>query len=234
MLNQKVIVERVTIVMAKNVLMVVTSHSKVNNEAKTGLWLSEFAEAYIEFQNKGYNVTIASVDGGKPPIDEGSVQQETRQEILDAEKYLEETVKVDTVSASDFDAIFIPGGHGAMFDLPESQKVQELIREFYEADKYVASVCHGPAALVNVTLSNGEPLVSGKRVNAFTDAEEEDTGLTAHMPFLLESRLRELGAEFVTAPNWTEHVESDGFLITGQNPQSTEAVAKEFVQKLGS
>lgn len=120
-----------------------------------------------------------------------------------------------------------------MFDLPNNKKLQELLRDFFEEGKIVAAVCHGPAGLVGATLSNGQPLVAGKRVNAFTDREEADTGLRDQLPFLLESKIRELGAIFVAAPNWSTHFEVDGNLITGQNPQSTLAVTKAVIEKLG-
>lgn len=213
--------------------MVVTNHTEITEGKTTGIWLSEFAEAYIEFTKKGYNITVASPLGGKSTVDPGSVDKNTPKEILETEKYLQDTLKLNAVSHEDFDAIFLPGGHGTMFDLPNNQKLQELLRDFYEGDKIVAAVCHGPAGLVGVTLSNGQPLVSGKRVNAFTDREEADTGLGKQLPFLLESKIRELGAIFVAAPNWSTHYEVDGNLITGQNPQSTLAVTKAVIEKLG-
>ncbi|TGA98942.1 type 1 glutamine amidotransferase domain-containing protein [Sporolactobacillus shoreae] len=219
--------------MSKNILMVVTNHTELTEGKTTGIWLSEFAEAYLEFKKRGYSVTVASPLGGKSTPDPGSIDQNTSQEILDTEKYLHDTVKLNDISSDPFDAIFLPGGHGAMFDLPESKKLQELLRDFYEGDKIVAAVCHGPAGLVGATLSNGQPLVAGKRVNAFTDREEAETGLKPVLPFLLESKIRELGAIYVAAPNWTSHVEADGNLITGQNPQSTLAVAQAVIEKLG-
>ncbi|MDP4095802.1 type 1 glutamine amidotransferase domain-containing protein [Paenibacillus sp. P96] len=220
--------------MAKKILIVVTNHAEIQAGKKTGIWLSEFAEAYIEFTKKGYEVTVASPLGGKAPVDPGSVDESTPQEILDAEKYLQNTLKLDEINSHEgFDAIFLPGGHGTMYDLPGSQKLQELLRDFYEADKLVAAVCHGPAGLVGATLSNGQPLVAGKRVNAFTDREEGDTGLSQKLPFLLESKLRDLGAIFVAAPNWNTHYEVDGNLITGQNPQSTLAVTQAVIETLG-
>ncbi|WP_141434528.1 type 1 glutamine amidotransferase domain-containing protein [Bacillus sp. 03113] len=218
--------------MGKKVLMVVTNHKEMAEGKTTGIWLSEFAEAYIEFTNKGFEVTVASPLGGVGPVDPGSVDENTPQEILDAKKYLENTLKLDEVASEDYDAIFLPGGHGTMFDLPKSEKLQELLRDFYEGDKIVAAVCHGPAGLVGATLSNGQPLVAGKRVNAFTDTEEAQTTLEPYLPFLLESKLRELGAIFVAAPNWNTHFEVDGNLITGQNPQSTLAVTKAVIEKL--
>ncbi len=221
-------------VMSKRILMVVTTADTMNEGHKTGLWLSEFGEAYIEFEKLGYQITVASPLGGKAPVDDRSLEGgETPQEILDTAKYLEDTVKLEKiVGASTFDAIFMPGGHGTMFDLPENDKLQHLIREFYESNKIVASVCHGPAGLVGVTLSDGTPLVSGKTITAFTDDEERETTLDQFMPFLLETRLRELGANFVTEDNWSDHIQVDGNLITGQNPQSTTSVAKEVVKKL--
>lgn len=219
--------------MPKKILMVVTNHTKIAEGKTTGVWLSEFAEAYSEFTKKGYDVTVASPLGGISTPDPGSIDDQTPQEVLDSKKYLQDTVKLDDVSSESFDAIFLPGGHGAMFDLPDNKKLQELLREFYEAGKIVSAVCHGPAGLVGATLSNGRPLVAGKRVNAFTDTEEAQTGLEPVLPFLLESKIRDLGAIFVAAPNWSSHVEADGNLITGQNPQSTLAVARAVIEKLG-
>ena len=219
--------------MTKKVLMVVTSHDKITEDKMTGIWLSEFAEAYIEFTNKGYEVTVASPLGGKGPIAPDSVDENTPQDILDMQKHLQNTVNINGVTHEDFDAIFLPGGHGTMFDLPKNEKLQELLRDFYEDNKIVAAVCHGPAGLVSATLSNGQPLVAGKRVNAFTDTEEASTTFDQYMPFLLESKLRSLGAIFVAAPDWSTHYEVDGNLITGQNPQSTLAVTKAVIEKLG-
>ena len=220
--------------MSKHILMVVTTADKMNEDHATGLWLSEFGEAYVEFKKAGFDITVASPLGGKAPVDARSLEGgETPQEILDTAQYLENTLKLEDVKdASAFDAIFLPGGHGTMFDLPDNVKLQELIRDLYEADKIVAAVCHGPAGLVGVKLSDGTQLVAGKAVTAFTDEEERATTLDRFMPFLLETRMRELGAKFVAAENWTDHLQADGRLITGQNPQSTISVAKEVVKQL--
>ncbi|MQR97487.1 type 1 glutamine amidotransferase domain-containing protein [Fictibacillus phosphorivorans] len=219
--------------MSKHILMVVTTADNMNNEHSTGLWLSEFGEAYVEFANAGHNITVASPKGGKAPVDDRSLEGEVPQEILDTAKYLENTIKLEEINELDaFDAIFLPGGHGTMFDLPENTKLQEVIRDLYEQNKVVAAVCHGPAGLVSVKLSDGTPLVAGKKVTAFTDAEEVATTLDQYMPFLLETRMRELGAQFVAAENWSDHVQRDGQLITGQNPQSTVSVAKEVLKQL--
>ncbi len=219
--------------MSRKILMVVTNHTVLSKDKQTGIWLSEFAEAYIEFTKKGYEITVASPLGGKSTVDPSSIDENTTKEILDTEKYLQNTVKLDEISHQDYDAIFLPGGHGTMFDLPNNKKLQDLLREFFEENKIIAAVCHGPAGLVGATLSNGLPLVSGKRINAFTDREEADTGLGKDLPFLLESKIRELGAIFVAAPNWSTHYEVDDILITGQNPQSTLAVTEAVIKKLG-
>jgi len=218
--------------MSKKVLMVVTSHSKINNEKETGIWLSEFAEAYVEFNKQGFDVTVASPLGGMAPVDPNSIDSSTPQEMIEMKEILQNTNKIEDIHFSEYDAVFLPGGHGTMYDLPYNLKLQTVLRDLYEANKIVAAVCHGPAGLVGVTLSNGQLLVSGKQVNAFTDAEEKEAGMDQMMPFLLESKLRELGAQFVTAPNWSSHVEVDGNLITGQNPQSTLAVVHAVIEKL--
>ncbi|TGB02009.1 type 1 glutamine amidotransferase domain-containing protein [Halobacillus salinus] len=218
--------------MSKKVLMVLTNHKEINEDLTTGVWLSEFGEAYNEFNKQGYEITVASPKGGEIPVDPNSVSEDEPQEILDTKPHLENTTPLVDVSSEDYDAIFLPGGHGTMFDFPDDEKLQKLLREFYEADKTVAAVCHGPAGLVGATLSNGEPLVKGKRVSAFTDAEERETQLDSVMPFLLESKLNELGAQVLSGENWATHYEVDGNLITGQNPQSTEVVAKEVVKQL--
>lgn len=218
-----------------NVLMVVTSHSDIDQERKTGIWWSEFAEAYKAFADQGWSIVVASPLGGRAPVDPASVSvgtDEAQHGFAEARTRLEDTVKLDTLSHDRFDAIVLPGGHGAMYDLPGHPKLQTLLRDFYESGKLVAAVCHGPAALVGTLLSDGSPLVAGRRVNAFTDREEAETTLAPQLPFLLETRLRELGAIFVAAPNWTSHYEADGNLITGQNPQSTLAVAAAVIDYL--
>ncbi|MDP4162818.1 MAG: type 1 glutamine amidotransferase domain-containing protein [Bacillota bacterium] len=219
--------------MTKHILLVVTTADKMNEDHETGLWLSEFGEAYVEFAKLGYDITVASPKGGKAPIDDRSLEGEVPQEIIDTAKYLENTVKLEDIKdASAYDAIFLPGGHGTMFDLPDNTKLQELTRDMFEANKIVAAVCHGPAGLVGVKLSDGTPLVAGKTITTFTDDEERETTLDRFMPFLLETRLRELGANVIVKENWANHVQVDGNLITGQNPQSTESVAKEVVKML--
>lgn len=217
----------------KTILIIVTSFSGLASEESTGLWLEEFAVPYMLFISKGFSVQVASIQGGKAPIDPRSNPTAEQSKIwADAIDALEETQKLDNVSAENFDAVFIPGGHGTMFDLPESPDLHQILRDFAEQEKVIAAMCHGPASLVNVTLSNGTPLVAGKTITSFTNEEEAAAGFIDKMPFLLESRLRELGANFVEKSNWADHIEVDGHLITGQNPQSSDSIAKAVIEAL--
>lgn len=214
--------------------MVVTNGHTMENGELAGIWLTEFSEAYLEFQKKGYEVVVASPKGGKSPVDPNSLTDDVTDEDKEAGKLLENTKSLADVSSKDFAGMFVPGGHGTMFDFPDDTNLHRLLTEFAEDDKLIAAVCHGPAALVGGKLKNGEPIVKGKRITAFTDAEEKDTKLDKYMPFLLETKLRELGAEFIAKDNWTDHIEVDGNLLTGQNPQSTISLAKEFVRALNA
>ncbi len=211
----------------KNILMVITSCEKIDASHATGLWLEEFAVPYLEFVSRKYTVTVASIRGGKVPVDARSdPKPEQALAWADAVHMLQKTVPVNSVRAADFHGIFLPGGHGTMFDLPHDAFLQKLLAAFAESNKVIGAVCHGPAGLVDVKLKNGAPLVAGKHITGFTNEEERAAGMDKLMPFLLESRLSELGAKFVARPNWSDHVEQDGLLITGQNPQSSASVAR--------
>src|SRR5512140_2271555 len=200
------------------ILMVVTSHDKLGDTGtKTGFWLEEFAAPYYTFIDAGAVVTIASPKGGQPPLDPKSDLPEnqtrlTRRFRTDtaAQTELANTKKLADMSADDFDAVFYPGGHGPMWDMPNNATSIALIEAFVKADKPVAAVCHAPAALVNVRGKDGQYLVRGKRVTGFTNAEEEAVGLTAVVPFLLEDRLKERGGVYSNSANWASHVQVDG------------------------
>jgi len=218
---------------AQSILMIVTSFSEIAPGEPTGLWLEELAVPYMEFKSKGFSVSVASIQGGKAPIDPRSKptpeQKEAWTEAIEA---LDNTAPLASIESTDFDAVFIPGGHGTMFDFPNSDDLQKALRAFAEQDKVIATLCHGPASLVGVTLEDGTPLVAGKAVTSFTNEEESAAGLKEKMPFLLEDRLRELGAKFVEEPNWSNHVQVDGKLITGQNPQSSKGTALAVIDAL--
>jgi len=217
------------------ILIVVTSCANIDAAHPTGLWLEEFAVPYREFRDRGFGIAVASIRGGAVPVDprsQPSVQNAAA--WAEAIGLLQRTMPVAAVDAADFDAVFLPGGHGTMFDLPQDAALQNLLGAFAHAGKVIAAVCHGPAGLVGAKAADGKPLVAGKRVAGFTNEEERAAGLDGLMPFLLETRLRELGADFVVRPNWSDHVECDGNLITGQNPQSSGSVARAVIAALVS
>lgn len=225
----------------KKILIVLTSHASLGNTGKpTGLWLEELAVPYWYLRDQGHEVTLASIAGGEVPVDPGSMEAAAGRPPA-VERFLndqasaaalQETQRLDGCHAGSFNALFLPGGHGTMWDLPSSVVLARLTAEVFDGGRLVAAVCHGPAGLVSVNLVDGSPLVAGRRVTAFTDEEEAAVGLTGVVPFLLEQRLRELGAQFVSAPKFTSNVVRDGNLITGQNPQSSEAIAHAIGEAL--
>lgn len=216
--------------------MVLTSHDTLGNTGKkTGFWLEEFAAPYYVFTDAGAQVTVASPKGGQPPIDPKSDDpnnQTPAQNRFKADKkaqdVLAHTVRLDTVQAKDFDTIFYPGGHGPLWDLVDNPISIKLIEDFYNSGKPVAAVCHAPAVLNHVKYK-GEPIVKGKRVTGFANSEEEAVELTKIVPFLVEDELKRLGGLFEKAPDWQSFAITDGRLITGQNPASSEATAKALL-----
>jgi putative intracellular protease/amidase len=222
------------------ILMVVTSHDKLGNTGrKTGFWLEEFAAPYYTFLDAGAAVTVASPKGGEPPLDPKSDTPEGQTDLTRrfkedpaAQAVLANTVKLADVRADDYDAIFYPGGHGPMWDMPDNPTSIALIEAFVKADKPVGAVCHAPVALVNVRGKDGKYLVEGKHVTGFTNTEEEAVELTHVVPFLLEDRLKERGGIFSKADNWVPYVQVDGKLVTGQNPASSGPGAKELLKLL--
>ena len=223
-----------------HVLMVLTSHNRLGDTGElTGFWLEEFAAPYYAFVDAGAQVTLASIQGGQPPIDPKSdgedAQTDATQRFRDdaiAQEALSQTQPIDQLQSEAYDAIFLPGGHGTMWDFPVSSALTQLIESFNKEGKVIAAVCHAPAALVNVKDLAGSPLVQGKSVTAFTNSEEAGVQLEAIVPFLLESKLRDLGAAFKGAADWSAHVETDGMLITGQNPASSEPTAQAVIETL--
>jgi putative intracellular protease/amidase len=219
------------------VLMVLTSHSELGNTGKkTGFWVEEFAAPYYTLKDAGAEITLASPKGGQPPIDPKSAEPSAQTEATkrfdkDAElqKLLANTKKLTDVKATDFDAVFFPGGHGPLWDLTKDPDSIKLIQEFWSAKKPVAAVCHAPSVLLNVKDENGEPLVKGKKVTGFTNTEEEAVQLTKVVPFLLEDELKNKGGQYSKKEDWASYVVKDGLLITGQNPASSEEAAKELL-----
>ncbi len=222
------------------VLMVLTSHSDLGNTGKkTGFWLEEFAAPYYIFKDAGADVVLASPAGGQPPLDPKSDSADFQTELTQrfkadpaAQRELANTLKLDSVRQDDFDTVFYPGGHGPLWDLAESQTSIALIEAFNRAGKPIGFVCHAPGVLRHVKAASGEPLVKGRQVTGFTNGEEAAVELTDIVPFLVEDELIALGANYQKGPNWGSFIVEDGTLITGQNPGSSEAVAKALVAAL--
>ncbi|ALL05945.1 dimethylallyltransferase [Pedobacter sp. PACM 27299] len=224
----------------KRILMILTSHQQMENtDSKTGVWLGEFTDPYYEFIDQGYQVTLASPSGGKPPVDGMSELTEhitgaNRRfaEDKSAQESFEHTLKLAGLAAADYDAVFFPGGHGPLWDLATDELSGKLILEFFQANKPVAAVCHGPAALIKAAeLVPG--LLSGKRLTGFTNAEETLVGRSDNIPYKLQDKLVALGADFKAAlVPFFSHVETDGLLITGQNPLSAGPTAMALIDFL--
>ena len=221
--------------MTETILIVVTNHGKLGDTGeKTGYFLAEVAHPWHVFKEAGYAIEFASPKGGFAPMDPKSfdLEDEMNKELwmdLETVQKLVHTQALGDLNLADYAAIFFAGGHGTMWDFPTSEAVADSIRTFVETDRPVGAVCHGPAALVNVTLSNGTHLLEGKTVNAFTIEEEEIIKLNEAMPFLLETRMCEAGATFSAAEPWQAHVAVDGLLVTGQNPASATQAAEAIV-----
>lgn len=214
----------------KPVLCVVTSHPiKGDSGQPTGFWLSELTHVTAVLADSGIPFELASVRGGQPPVDGFDLSDPVNARLWnDASfrKALANSISLADVDTTKYSAVFFAGGHGTMWDFADSPAVQRVIREIYEAGGIVSAVCHGPAALVNVKLSDGSYLVAGKRVASFTDEEEAEVQATKIVPFLLASTLKARGALHQPAPNWAANVAIDGRLATGQNPASAHGVGE--------
>lgn len=211
----------------KPVLFVLTSHGNKGDAGKTGFYLGEVTHPLEVLQEAGIKVEFASIQGGEPPIDGMDLNDTVNAHFWKDEAFREAirtTKRLDQVDPARYSAIFFAGGHGAMWDFPISAAVRTVARDIYEAGGFVSAVCHGPAALVNITLGDGSYLVAGKNIATFTDSEERAVGLDKTVPFLLASTLVERGAKHQPAPDWAVKVVTDGRLVTGQNPQSAAGV----------
>ena len=222
------------------ILMVLTSHDQLGETGKkTGFWLEEFAAPYFAFKDAGAQLTLASPKGGQPPLDPKSNEPDAQTAATErfrkdpaAQSALASTALLSSVRAEDYDAIFYPGGHGPLWDLAEDKISIALIEAFYQAGKPVAAVCHAPGVFRHVKGADGQPLVKGKRVTGFTNSEEEAVQLTKVVPFLVEDMLKEKGGVYSKGADWASYVLTDGLLITGQNPASSEAAAEALLAKL--
>jgi putative intracellular protease/amidase len=222
------------------ILMVLTSHSELGDTGKkTGFWLPELTHPYYEFKEAGYLIDVASIQGGIAPVDPKSFEEpdHANQRFLqDAELMAKvfRTLPLSKIDPTAYQAVVFAGGSGPMWDFPNNEHVNRVATTIYESNGVLSAICHGPAALVDIKLSNGNYLVSGKKVAAFTNEEEEDLKLTHVIPFLLQDKLIERGAKHIYGKPWKENVVVDGRLITGQNPASATKVAKKIIEYLNA
>lgn len=222
------------------ILFVLTSHDTLGDTGKkTGFWIEEFANPYYSLMDKGVDITIATPKGGKAPIDPSSNTDDAQTEATkrywddkEAQERIATTKILSKMDASDFDAVFYPGGHGPLWDLANDATSIKLIETFNEQKKPIAFVCHAPAALKNVKGKDGSPLVKGKKVTGFTNSEEKAVQLTDVVPFLVEDMLKENGGIYSKKEDWAVYAIQEGNLITGQNPASSELVAEKLLAAL--
>lgn len=220
------------------ILIVLTSHSELGETGKkTGFWVEEFAAPYYQLADAGAEITLASPKGGQPPIDPRSQEAEaqtrfTRRFDKDGplKQKLGHTLKLSSVKASEYNAVFYPGGHGPLWDLTKDANSIALLEAFQLQGKPMALVCHAPCALLKVRLPNGDPFMKGKNVTGFSNTEEVAVKLTKVVPFLLEDELKRAGGHYSKGPDWGVYVQTDGLLITGQNPASSAAAAKVLLK----
>lgn len=219
------------------ILMVLTSHDRLGDTGKkTGFWLEEFAAPYYVFKDADAEITLASPEGGQPPLDPKSDDESAQTDATrrfkadaDAQQQLATTVPLASVRAGDFDAVFYPGGHGPLWDLAEDAQSIALIEKTFAAKKPLALVCHAPGVLRHAKAPDGQPLVKGRKVTGFTNSEEEGVQLTKVVPFLVEDMLKAHGGEYAKGADWAPFVLTDGVLVTGQNPASSEGAAKALL-----
>ena len=219
------------------ILMVLTSHDQLGDTGdKTGFWLEEFAAPYYVFKDAGAEITLVSPKGGQPPLDPKSDAEDAQTEATkrfkgddDAQKALANTHILSDVSADGFDAVFYPGGHGPLWDLAEDKDSIALIEAFASSDRPIGAVCHAPGVFKHPKGKDGKALVAGRRVTGFTNTEEEAVGLTDVVPFLVEDMLKAHGGEYHKGDDWASFVVTDGQLVTGQNPASSEEAARKLL-----
>lgn len=202
----------------------------------TGYWAEELLVPYRALTGAGHTVTFATPGGVAPVPDEASLAGDDAAEVraeLEGIEGLAGPLPLESVDPLAYDAVFYPGGHGPMEDLAVSAESGRLLIAALDAGRPVGVVCHGVAALLAAVREDGSAAVAGRRVTGFSDAEEQQAGLADRAPFLVESRLRELGADVSVGAPWSDHVVVDGHLVSGQNPQSSGSVARELLAQLG-
>ncbi|KQR70714.1 type 1 glutamine amidotransferase domain-containing protein [Pedobacter sp. Leaf176] len=223
--------------MKKNILIIVSNANSIGPEnRRTGIFLPEVAHPYAEFTKAGYQIDFASLTGDTPYLDALNLADDPANlAFLTGQGWadMQNAAKLSDVNDTLYDAVFVPGGLAPMVDMPEHALLKKVIADAYERKAVVGAVCHGPVSLLNVKLSDGSFLVSGKNITGFTDEEEENYA-KADVPFLLETALSNQGAIFHAATPWSENSIADGNLVTGQNPASAKGVAEKMMVILES
>lgn len=212
--------------MSKKALFILTSRSHYDDGSQTGLWLEEASVPYEVLNEAGIDVDLVSIEGGSVPIDDNSTQNDELNKYSSFVEKIKDVSSIEDIKVEDYDAVYLPGGHGTVFDFGHNQALASLIADFKDQNKFISSVCHGPSAFVGAKDNRGNFLVNGVTLTSFTDEEERAMGLEEKVPFLTQTELEKQGAKFITKDNFVSHVEEDGLFITGQNPQSSEAVGK--------
>ncbi len=223
-----------------HILIVSTSHKAIPGSADpTGVWFEELAAPYYVFIDAGATVTLASIGGGEVPIDGRSLAESplptsvTRfQNDTKAMQALTQSRPIAALDPASFDAIYLPGGHGTMWDFPGNKALGTAITRFDAAGKIIAAVCHGPAAFAGLKAADGGDFIKGRSITCFTDSEERAVKLEDKVPFMLETTLRQQGAKISTGADFAPHVIIDGHLLTGQNPKSSAPLAEAVIKAL--
>ncbi len=222
----------------KKVLFIVTSAKKMG-DSETGIWFEELSTPYYVLTDAGVQVDIASPKGKGVHFAPGSLSPENL--IVSVKKFrddkfamnkVEHTKLLKLLDLNDYHAVFFPGGHGAVVDLPDDKFLEDNLGNYFDTGKPVAAICHGPGGLVKARKHDGTSIVEGRRVTCFTNSEEKSIGVDKKVPFLLESRLRDLGGKFECGPDFQEFAIRDGNLITGQNPASSKICAELLLEVL--
>ncbi|MEM7508310.1 MAG: type 1 glutamine amidotransferase domain-containing protein [Pseudomonadota bacterium] len=224
-------------------LFILTSISEIpGTDRPTGWYADEFATPYFALRDAGVSIDVASISGGHAPVDPKSLgtAEDRKPSVsrmlsdVEASTAIEATRPIGEIDPGDYDLVFLPGGHGVMWDFAQSEHLGHIVSTAFQNNAVVGAVCHGPAGLLSAVDAAGDPIVKGRRVNGFTDDEEHAVELQDVVPYLLETRMREQGALFESAENFQSHAVRDGNLVTGQNPASVSEVADLLLQALSA
>lgn len=226
---------------SKKILVVVTNHSKYPSRSDTtGLWVTELTHFYDIMADAGFEMDFASPSGGKTPLDERSLgwlymDKSAKAHLRDSSfmSRLNDTMSAAEVNPADYIAVYFTGGHGTMWDFRGNPELKRIAERIYEQGGYVASVCHGAAALLNLIGPDGKPLIAGRKVTGFSNTEESLAGLNDQVPFFLQTEMAALGADYQKALlPFTSYAVTDGHLVTGQNPYSGKVVARALLKAM--